>query len=427
MSLSQTEDQPQDTRACMPDDTPCLVDYDTAQALLTSALQTLLHDRVDALPPLQACGRVLAEDVQARSPRPEVDISAMDGYAFRAGEMQQAGAAGLPVRGYVAAGTRPAPLAAGAACEILTGARIPDGADCVVARERTAVVGGRVVLAEGVSARTGTNIRWAGEEFEVGQCLLKRGTSLDWRHMPLLLDQGKTAVRVYRPLSVSVLANGAEFGCQAEDGRTELNTHMLEAMLRSETVRVTREVSASDSPDELENALHRCLEQADVVVTTGGISVGQTDHVLPVLQRMGASCLFRRVRMRPGKPMTVMRLGRTVVFCLPGNPGAAALCAQLFVTPFLAAMSGRASQLLPRMPVTGRSGFAYAPPPDATCFLPVSVAGEGDETQFSLVPSVGASDIQCLTRASGVVRVDAGRAVQVGDWTKLMPFSNLSA
>lgn len=410
----------------MPDDTPCLVDYDTAQALLTSALQTLLHDRVDALPPLQACGRVLAEDVQARSPRPEVDISAMDGYAFRAGEMQQAGGAGLPVRGYVAAGTRPAPLVAGAACEILTGARIPNGADCVVARERTAVVGGRVVLAEGISARTGANIRWAGEEFEVGQCLLKRGTSLDWRHVPLLLDQGKTAVRVYRPLNVSVLANGAEFGCQAEDGRIELNTHMLEAMLRRETVHVTKQTSASDSPDELESALRRCIEQADVVVTTGGISVGQTDHVLPVLQRMGAACLFRRVRMRPGKPMTVMRLGRTVVFCLPGNPGAAALCAQLFVVPFLAAMSGCAAPLQPRVPVMGRSDFAYAPPPDVTCFLPVSVTGEGEETRFSLVPSVGASDIQCLTRASGVMRVDAGRAVQAGDRAELMLFSRLS-
>ncbi|MFT8367263.1 MAG: molybdopterin molybdotransferase MoeA [Acetobacter papayae] len=411
----------------MPDDTPCMVEYDTAQAILTAALNRLLHDRVETVTPLQACGRVLAEDVQARSPRPEVDISAMDGYAFRLGEMQQVGAAGLPVRGYIAAGTRPAPLAAGVASEILTGARIPDGADCVVARERTALVSGHVVLAEGVTAKPGMNIRWAGEEFCAGQCLLERGTKLDWRHVPLLLDQGKTAVKVYRPLTVSVLANGAEFGCQAEDGRTELNTHMLEAMLRSETVCVTRQVAASDNPDELENALRRCLQQADVVVTTGGISVGQTDHVLPVLQRMGASCLFRRVRMRPGKPMTVMQVGKTVVFCLPGNPGAAALCAQLFVVPFLAAMGGCAAQLQPRMPVMGRSQFAYMPPPDATCFLPVAAHNAGGETRFSLVPSVGASDIQCLTRACGVMRVDAGCAVQAEDWARMIPFSALNA
>ncbi|WP_234394880.1 molybdopterin-binding protein [Acetobacter papayae] len=226
---------------------------------------------------------------------------------------------------------------------------------------------------------------------------------------------------------MSVLANGAEFGCQAEDGRTELNTHMLEAMLRSETVCVTRQVAASDNPDELENALRRCLQQADVVVTTGGISVGQTDHVLPVLQRMGASCLFRRVRMRPGKPMTVMQVGKTVVFCLPGNPGAAALCAQLFVVPFLAAMSGCAAQLQPRMPVMGRSQFAYMPPPDATCFLPVAAHNDGGETRFSLVPSVGASDIQCLTRACGVMQVEAGCAVQAEDWARMIPFSALNA
>lgn len=409
----------------MPDDTPCMVAYDTAQALLTATLHDLLPERVENLAALQACGHVLAEGVQARTPRPDADISAMDGYAFRVGEMEKAGALGLPVQGYVAAGTRPEPLVPGVACEILTGARIPQGADAVVARERSVRVGNHIALAGGVGARTGMNIRWAGEEFAAGQCLLEPGTVLDWRHVPLLLDQGRTAVRVYSPLRVSVLANGAEFACQAEDGRTELNTHMLEAMLRSATVQITRQTSASDSADELEQALRLCVEQADVVVTTGGISVGQTDHVLPVLQRMGATCLFRRVSMRPGKPMTVMKLGRTVVFCLPGNPGAAALCAQLFVVPFLVALSGRAPAMQASPPVMGLSQFAYRSPPDATCFLPVSAEWDGEQARFSLVPSVGASDIQCLTRAGGIMRVDAGHAVQAGDRVGMLAFSGL--
>ena len=336
--------------------------------------------------------------------------------------MRRAGDIGLPIVGHVAAGDRPTPLPEGAACVILTGARIPEGADCVMARERTHVLRNRVTLTD-QTARTGLNIRRAGEEFPRGKCLLHRGQSLDWRHIPLLLSQGITDVSVYRPITVRVLANGAEFAFQADDAREELNTHMLAAMLRSDTVHVTRQVAASDSQEELRSALLHCVEQSDIIVTTGGISVGQTDHVLSVLLQLGASCVFRRISMRPGKPMTVMRLDRKIVFCLPGNPGAAALCAQLFVIPFLKAMIPSSDSPSNGVPVRGRSTFAYTPPQDATCFLPVSILPEGDERQFSLVPSVGSSDILCLTRADGIMRVDSGQPLQVGDWREMLPFT----
>ncbi|MFT8720296.1 MAG: molybdopterin molybdotransferase MoeA [Acetobacter sp.] len=403
---------------------PEMVSYDTAQALLAATLCDLPPIGMERVPTALASGRILAEDVHALTPRPEADISAMDGYAFRSYDMRNAGDIGLPIVGHVAAGDRPVPLSEGTACLILTGARIPEGADCVMARERTHVIRNRVTLTD-QTARVGLNIRREGEEFPLGQCLLQRDQSLDWRHIPLLLSQGITDVSVYRPITVSVLANGAEFASQAEDAREELNTHMLAAMLRSDTVHVTRQVAASDREEELRNALLHCVEQSDVIVTTGGISVGQTDHVLSVLLQLGASCVFRRVSMRPGKPMTVMRLGRKIVFCLPGNPGAAALCAQLFVIPFLKAMILSSDLPHSGLSMRGRSTFAYTPPQDATCFLPVSILQEAGAARFHIVPSVGSSDILCLTRADGIMRIDAGQSVQVGDWSEMLPFTGL--
>ncbi|MCH4092339.1 molybdopterin molybdotransferase MoeA [Acetobacter sp.] len=404
---------------------PSMVDYDTAQALLAAALHDLTPVRGERIPVSEAAGRVLAQDVYAVTARPEADISAMDGYAFHSEEMQKAGQAGLPVVGYVAAGDCPAALLHGTASIILTGARIPEGADCVVAREYTVLQQNHVTLTKPVTGK-GLNIRRKGEEFSPGKRLLRRGQGLDWRHMPLLLSQGMTDVEVYRPVTVSILANGAEFGEQAGDGRTELNTHMLAAMMRSGTVHVTRLVAASDSKEELREALVRYLGQSDVIVTTGGISVGDTDHVLAVLLEMGASCVFRRVSMRPGKPVTVMRLGGKIVFCLPGNPGAAAFCAQLFVLPCLRALSRASGTPENIWPVRGRSAFTYTAPAQATCFLPVSIAQKpGEGAFFNLVPSVGASDISCLTHADGLVQIDAGQSLEIGQECDMLPFTGI--
>ncbi|WP_338421307.1 molybdopterin molybdotransferase MoeA [Acetobacter conturbans] len=399
-----------------------MVDYDTAQALLSAALRELPSVEAEHIPLALSCGRILAEDVRAVACRPETDISAMDGYAFRCADMDLSGQKGLPLSGCVAAGDSPEPLRDGTACVILTGARIPAGADCVVARERVVVAHDRVHLTNQTPV-TGLNIRRKGEEFLSGTPLLPRGQALDWRHMALLASQGMTHVAVSRPIRVAVLANGAEFDCHAADARTELNTLMLSAMLQSESIRVRSRVAATDSPDELGEALRECIEHSDVVVTTGGISVGQTDHVLPVLTRMGATCLFRRVRMRPGKPVTVMRLGRKIIFCLPGNPGAAALCAQLFVMPFLRAFTGLPPHRENRL--AGRSAFAFTPTTDATSFLPVAHTEEEGEIRFSLIPSVGASDVRCLTRATALLRVDAGESVDIGSYCRAVPFTDL--
>ncbi|AOW49662.1 molybdopterin molybdotransferase MoeA [Acetobacter ascendens] len=401
---------------------PDMVAYDEAQAILAAYMQNIPLLTTEFVSISQASGRVLAEDIRAVMPRPEADISAMDGYAFRCADMEKAGSVGLPLAGQIAAGDASPPLEKGVACSILTGARIPAGADCVVAQERTSITDGHVHLLE-QNVRNGLNIRRSGEEFCKGDMLLEHGLKLDWRHLSILAHQGKEQVSVYKHPKVCVVANGAEFGATATDCRTELNTQLLAAMLQSEGVRVTRYVCGSDSMEALHKLLHQCAQEADILITTGGISVGQTDHVLHVLCQMGAKCLFRRVKMRPGKPMTVMQLGQKMVFCLPGNPGAAAICAQLFIIPFLRGFAGEKQEKKTSMPIEGQSSFAYVAAADTTSFLLVYSTENKGKNLITLVRSVGASDILCLTQATGLVRVSAGTSLQVGDMCQMIPFT----
>ncbi|ASL40435.1 MULTISPECIES: molybdopterin molybdotransferase MoeA [Acetobacter] len=402
---------------------PDMVGYDEAQELLAACMQNTPLLPIEFVSIAQADGRILAEDVRAVMPRPEADISAMDGYAFRCADMEKAGNTGLPLAGQIAAGDTPPPLGQDVAYGILTGARLPVGADCVVAQERASITDGRVHLRE-QAARSGLNIRRQGEEFCKGDILLEHGQKLDWRHLPILVHQGKKQVAVYKRPKICVVANGAEFGATATDCRTELNTQLLAAMLQSKGALVTRYVCGSDSAEDLHKLLYQCVQEADILITTGGISVGQTDHVLSVLNQMGAKCLFRRVKIRPGKPMTVMQLGQKMVFCLPGNPAAAAICAQLFVVPFLHCLAGEKQEANASIAAEGQSRFSYVAATDTTCFLPVHFTENKGENSISLVPSVGASDILCLTRATGFVKVSAGETLQVGDMCQMIPFTS---
>ncbi len=403
-----------------------MVDFEHAQAVLSALADTLRVPEIEHIPLSQANGRILANELHAVVPRPEADISAMDGYAFCCADIPVPGqhSAAIPLQNYIVAGDQPEAHRRGTAATILTGARLPAGADCVIARERVTIQDGMLHFA--LSDMTvGRNIRRAGEEFAAGARLLPAGQKLDWRHIALLASQNIKHLAVYRPRRVGVLANGAEFGAHAQDCRAEINTPMLTAMLAAMGLPVLHRVVGSDSQQDLQAAVSELAAQSDILITTGGISVGETDNILPVMKSLGASCLFRKVKIRPGKPFTVMLLGQKPVFCLPGNPGAAAICAQFFVLPFLRSLTGAEPKGSAPAIMRGRSSFSYAPPADATCFVPVYYAQSGKEGVFSLVPSQGSSDVLCFSHASGILHVPAGSSINVGDWCEAIPFSGL--
>ncbi|NHO57813.1 molybdopterin molybdenumtransferase MoeA [Acetobacter lambici] len=400
-----------------------MVEYEQAQSILSALIKTLPVPEVEYIPVSQADGRILARDLYALSPRPEADISAMDGYAFCCADIPDTSVhtTAIPLRDYVVAGDQPEPHQKGTAATILTGARLPAGANCVIARERVQISNGMLQLTPSDIA-VGKNIRLTGEEFSAGALLYAARQKLDWRHIALLVSQNVKQVAVYKPCRVGVVASGAEFAPNAPDCRAEINTPILQAMLQSRGVHVLSRVVGSDSQQELLEAITELAAHSDILITTGGISVGQTDNVLPVMERLGASCVFRRVKIRPGKPFTLMLLGQKPVFCLPGNPGATAICAQFFVLPFLRLFMGFKPELSASALIGGRSNFAFTPAPDATCFVPVTYAQSGKEGVFSLVPSQGASDILCFSRADGILRIPAGHNLQVGDWCYANPF-----
>lgn len=402
---------------------PSMVDYERAQAILSALADTLHAPDIEYIPLGQASGRILARDLSATTPRPEADISAMDGYAFCCADLCATDTyqATIPLKDYIVAGDQPGPHHKGTAATILTGARLPLGADCVIARERVEIRNGLLHLAVADKV-VGKNIRRAGEEFPAGFTLLKAGQKLDWRHISLLASQNVKQLAVYKPYRVGVLGNGAEFAPDAQDNRAEINTPMLSAMLAGLGIQAICRVVGSDSPQDLQAAMSELAAQSDILITTGGISVGQTDNVVPVLEQLGASCVFRRVRIRPGKPFTVMLLGQKPVFCLPGNPGATAICTQVFVMPFLRTLTGIEPKTAAPPLISGRSSFSFLPPADATCFVPVRYAQSGKEGVFSLVPSQGSSDVLSFSHSSGILRIPAGEALHVGDWCTAIPF-----
>jgi molybdopterin molybdotransferase len=308
-----------------------LPSIDEALALVLARAQPLAAEDV---PVARAAGRVVAEQSLAVTDLPPFDSSAMDGYAVRAGDTPGA----LTVVGHSAAGkpeTRA--LGAGEAIVISTGAVVPDGADAVVPVERTT---GNVEV-EGVSP--GENIRPRGGDTRTGDVIVEHGDLLRPAQLGALAAAGVVTVRCTRRPRVSVLATGSELrtpGEQLAPGEIyESNTVMLAAQLESAGAEVTVLHSVGDDESATRAALERGLE-SDVLVSSGGVSVGPHDLVRGALAELGADEVFWRVAVRPGKPIAFAVRGETLVFGLPGNPVSSLVAFELFVRPALLALQG---------------------------------------------------------------------------------------
>ncbi len=326
--------------------------------------------RVQPLPPIavpldEAHGRVLSESPEARWPLPGADVSTMDGWAVRSADLQSSELPRVRLhrRGESAAGhPHDAPLAEGEALRISTGALLPAGADMVVAQEDCELHADIVVVhRERVGAvRPGYFVRATGSDVAQGSRLLPAGTPLGAGELALLAGCGHAVAHVHRPPRVAILCTGDELvpvGAWPQRGQlVSSNGLMLAWQAREAGAQVIDLGIARDEQGSLREALERGLD-ADLLVTCGGISVGDHDLVLPTLIGLGATLVFRRVRMRPGRPTTLLqapgRAGASVpVFALPGNPASANVAFELFVRPALLRMQGRAEVHRPRREVT---------------------------------------------------------------------------
>ena len=290
--------------------------------------------------------RVLARDLAALRTQPPQAMSAMDGYAVRAADAGQAGAR-LKVIGEIAAG-RPFDrvVGPGEAARIFTGGVVPDGADAVIIQEDTAVEGNDIVITEATSP--GRHIRRAGVDFRQGDVLLRAGSRLTDRDLSLAAAMNYPRLPVHRQPKVALLATGDELVMPGETpGPGQIvysNGYALRALARAEGADVIDLGIAADTLAATTSGIRRARDAgADVLITTGGASVGDHDLVKSALDAEGVAMAFWRIAMRPGKPLMHGRLGAMRVIGLPGNPVSSYVCAFLFLVPLIRKLCGRTS------------------------------------------------------------------------------------
>ena len=345
-----------------------MISYSDALSKVLAVARPMASERVATA---DAAGRVLAETLRAPEPMPAFDYSAMDGYAVCRADFDGPGPWTVPVRGESKTGAPAPALARGSACRIFTGAPVPAGADAVVMQENV----GR----DGDTARfesapaVGQHIRRAGEDLEKGSVAIEAGTRLGPLQVGLVAALDRAHVLVARRPQVTIICTGDELRAPGdppfEGSIPESNGISLAAMARQVGGDAHIAALSRDDTEATRSAIAGALESSDVVVTIGGVSVGDYDVVRPALEAAGAALDFWKVRIKPGKPLALGTAGRTVVLGVPGNPSSAQVTFALFGAPLLRAMQGdrRASPKWGRAKLAGtiqqkagRTGFYRA-------------------------------------------------------------------
>lgn len=321
---------------------PAALELEDAQARLLALAAPL---PVLRMPVAEALGYYLAEPLIARRTQPPADLSAMDGFAVRSADLPGPWRiVGESACGYPYAGA----LDLGEAVRIATGALLPGGADTVLLQENCQRDGEQLILVE--PSAVGSHIRRTGMDFLEGATLLAAGTRLGPAHLGLALSAGHRLIAVHRAVRLTLIDTGDELASDPEHcAKHQIpasNGAMLAAMAASLPCQISRGVPVPDRIEALVAALENAA-QSDLIVTSGGASVGDHDLLQPALARWGATIDFWRVAIKPGKPLLVARKGTTLVLGLPGNPVSSHVTAYLFMLPVLRALLG-ASAPLPR-------------------------------------------------------------------------------
>jgi molybdopterin molybdotransferase len=386
-----------------------MLTVEEALAAILDRVEPLGIERVEIL---SALGRVLAEPIVSRREIPPWPNSSMDGYAVRSADTGRGIA--LRVVGRIEAGSMPArSVGTGEAMRIFTGAPLPDGADAVIPQENVDAVNGRIDLKGAVDHAA--YVRLAGEDVRVGDRVLEPGIVLSAAEIGLLATLGHSQVRVYRRPRVAILSTGnelADLGSEPGPGQIpNTNTYSLTAQVLESG---GEPVSLGVAPDRLEAIAERVAgaRDADMLVSSAGVSVGDLDLVRKALLEAGAELHLWQVSMRPGKPITFGSLGGHPVFGLPGNPVSAMVTFELFVRPALLKMGGRRRLTRPR--VRARALTAIANPGNRRGYLRVTLERESDGLGARLTGEQGSAILRSMVIADGLAVIDPDTTVAVG-------------
>jgi len=378
----------------------------SADQALQLVLENVTPLGVERVPILDALGRVIAEEI--RSPRdiPGFDNSAMDGYAVRAADVARASVsnpARLRVLGTVAAGAMPATgVETGAAMRTMTGAPVAQGADAIVPVEQTRADGDWVEILS--AAEPHAFVRPRGEDLREGELVMEPGKRLGAADLGMLASLNRSMIEVYRAPRVAIMTTGDELVDvdQRPAGAQVVNSsaYALAGAVREAGGQTAILKVARDRPEEIRARLAEAFA-FDAVLTTGGVSVGQFDHVKGALDELGLRQIFHGVAQRPGRPLKFGLVGGRPIFGLPGNPVSTMVCFYLYARPALLKMGGRRDLGLPRVAV--RCAVDIRTAKDLTEFVRVRLRREGGEFYATPTGNQGSGILSSLSRADALL------------------------
>ncbi len=402
-----------ETVSCLDGYDPNALRVDKAREAIRSCLSPVRE--TEDVKTIDALGRVLAQDIVPAINVPAHDNSAMDGYAVRFSDLEEETLleeVGSAFAGRVFEGQ----VGPGQCVRIMTGAVMPAGTDTVVIQEVTRQENGRIVIPAGQKAKQ--NVRYAGEDLRAGVPVLRSGTLIRPAELGLIASLGIGSVQAKRKLRVAFFATGdelASIGAPLKEGEVyDSNRYTLFGMLSRLGVQISDLGVVRDDPEELAKAFRQASAQADVVITTGGVSVGEADFVRGLMTRLG-EVLFWKIAMRPGRPMAFGKIGEAFLFGLPGNPVAVMVTFYQFVRDALLHLSGRTDDYtVPLLKVA--SSQALRKVPGRTEYQRGILFREGEQWKVRTTGHQGAGVLRSMSEANCFIVLEHERGkVQPGE------------
>jgi molybdopterin molybdotransferase len=376
---------------------------------------------VEEIPTLEANGRVLASAVVSGMNVPGHDNTQMDGYAVRAADCA-AGDATLTVTQRIPAGHVGQPLLPGCAARIFTGAMIPEGADAVVMQEQCEANDGLVTIRH--TPKAGEWIRRTGEDISIGSVILAAGTRLRSQELGLAASIGMAELSVRRKLRVAVFFTGDELTMPGESlapgAIYNSNRFTLRALLENLGCEVRDFGIVPDSLEATRNVLRQAADGNDLIITSGGVSVGEEDHIKPAVEAEGKLNMWQ-IAVKPGKPLAFGEVGQAFFLGLPGNPVSSFVTFLLFVRPFLLRLQGADAPAQPRGMML-RADFNWPKADRRNEFLRAKLNGQGG---LDLFPNQGSGVLTSTVWGDGLVDNPPGNPIAPGDLVRFIPFSEL--
>lgn len=404
-----------------------LMAFEEGLRVLKARAHTVVGSEMVSL--AKALGRVLAEDITAPLDVPPHDNSAVDGYAVNFADLAQDGETRLPVTARIAAGH---PLGRraeqGEAVQIFTGAAMPDGMDTVFMQEDVALDGDAVILPSGLKA--GANRRFRGEDVKQGEVIIRAGQVLRAQEIGLAASVGLGQLKVHTRLRAAVFSTGDEVADPLFDEPRpgaifDANRYSIAALLRGLGCEVTDLGILSDKVGEIRSALHDAAPGHDLIITSGGVSLGEEDHITHVVESLG-SIDFWRLAIKPGRPMALGKIVDTAFVGLPGNPVAAMVTFMRIARPLLLILSGR-SDVDPHM-FKVPAAFAMDKKPGRREWLRASLEAD-DDGQLRAVkfPRQGSGVLTSMVASDGLVELPEDvEAVVEGQLVDFLPFTEMT-